>query len=130
MLAWLEPWATSSSVIWTSDAEVGEALEVGLVVAGERGAQVGLEADAVDGDAARLEVADHVVDAGALGVDPVGVVVVVAELGVGVGGVARRGRRPRSSRCRCAGGWSRGRPPELPSAKASLTTSQEWILPR
>ncbi len=49
------------------------------------GAEVALEADAVDGDAAGLEVLDHVVDALGFGVGPVlDVVVVVAEFGVGI----------------------------------------------
>ncbi|GGK92026.1 hypothetical protein GCM10010094_61150 [Streptomyces flaveus] len=45
-----------------------------------------LEAHAVDRDAACLEVPDHVVDGIALRVDAVRVVVVVAELGRGIGG--------------------------------------------
>ncbi|CAG7652321.1 hypothetical protein SBRY_50846 [Actinacidiphila bryophytorum] len=70
------------------DTEVGEALQVGLEVGRDRGlgVEVPLEAHAVDRDAAGLEVLDHVVDGGALRVDAVGVVVVVAELGVRVGG--------------------------------------------
>ncbi len=68
-------------------AERGEVGQGGLE-AGRRaaGAEVALEADAVDGHAAGLEVLDHVVDALGLGVGPVlDVVVVVAELGRGVG---------------------------------------------
>ncbi len=45
-----------------------------------------LEADAVDGDAAGLEVLDHGVDGVRLGADPVRAVVVVAELRARVGG--------------------------------------------
>ena len=91
-------------------AERGEARDRRLVVARHRAlrVEVRLEADAVDRDAAGLEVPDHVVDGLGLGVGPVvGVVVVVAELGAGVGGAGGRGTPPRSSRCRCAAGWSR-----------------------
>ena len=116
-------------------AERGEVRQRGLE-AGRRpaGTEVGLEADAVDGYAACLEVAHHAVDALGLGGVPVlDVVVVVAELGGGVGrpsgaeglldeavaqqvlehraagaGRCRRRRRPRSPRprsgsCPCSG---------------------------
>ncbi len=67
-----------------------------MVVARDRVArvEVGLEADAVDRHPPRLEVADHGVDGLRLRVAPVvGVVVVVAELGAGVGGAGRAERR-------------------------------------
>src|SRR4029079_45286 len=69
--------------------EGGEAGDGGAVVAVVRAAavEVRLQADAVDRHAAGLEVLDHVVDALRLGPGPVvDVVVVVAELGGGVGG--------------------------------------------
>src|SRR5690606_25250187 len=71
------------------DAEGGEALQGGAEVAVVRAAavEVGLEADAVDGHAALLEVAHHVVHGLRLRPVPVlDVVVVVAELGRRVGG--------------------------------------------
>ena len=54
---------------------------------------MGLEADAVDRHATGPEVPDDVVDAGRLRVDPVGVVVVVAELCAGIGRAGGAERR-------------------------------------